>query len=559
MNERRVDADAAAVQRGMVKRIAAVLASEDVHARLDVATSPEMTAWTDFKRIVVRYRRNDDKRVLAAVLRGLMYHEGGHIRWTTPYPELQDMIPKEDLGKVPGLLPPLREDGTQPAVDWAQYHRAWNSLEDQRMETAVVSDAPTKAMYLTPMMMTELMATPEMAVANWPLTIWRRYLPRKIRAAARRGFVAKHGEALAQSFEAVVDSYVRATDAITMMAAVVEMKYLLDQANVALVDFGHSNQQRRYSIRDLDEDNLPEPTPIPIDSAFEDEDEDDEDHGDDPEGDNDLPMPGGSDDDTPEGDDEDGDDEGDGDDGDGVTSGDHSKASDEDDEEEDDDLDQDDLDEALADAEAERDADPTLDDDVESYHNAMEDRVSDLMPYVSGLSADVEAANEAEGLADEIQRSFQAATMDRMPAWMEQQHRGIINVARYEAARMSPDGQSGLLPGLGRGRPAWLQHGRVADAGLLVQHGQHRPGTGQGGLRRQAGLPAAGHPLHGHAVGHRRNGALRRRRQGTAEGLPIINTSGATNPTPALADLENQRFDKANHVVLIMTDGEWQG
>ena len=34
-------------------------------------------------------------------------------------------------------------------------------------------------------------------------------------------------------------------------------------------------------------------------------------------------------------------------------------------------------------------------------------------------------------------------------------------------------------------------------------------------------------------------------------------SAGGTDPSIALADLENQRYDKAKHLVLIMTDGDW--
>ena len=68
-------------------------------------------------------------------------------------------------------------------------HRAWNCLEDQRMETAVVSDAPRKAAFFTPMVMTEHMKTLDFMAANYPLLVWRRYLPSKLRA---RGPSAVH-------------------------------------------------------------------------------------------------------------------------------------------------------------------------------------------------------------------------------------------------------------------------------------------------------------------------------------------------------------------------------
>src|SRR4051812_30633264 len=67
----------------------------------------------------------------------------------------------------------------------------------------------------------------------------------------------------------------------------------------------------------------------------------------------------------------------------------------------------------------------------------------------------------------------------------------------------------------------------------------------------------AGHSLHRVAVGHRSDGAVGCNEK--AEFLPVIDATGGTDPSVALADLANQRYDKAQHIVLIMTDGEWSG
>jgi hypothetical protein len=42
-----------------------------------------------------------------------------------------------------------------------------------------------------------------------------------------------------------------------------------------------------------------------------------------------------------------------------------------------------------------------------------------------------------------------------------------------------------------------------------------------------------------------------------AEWLPVITATGGTDPSAALADLDNHRGDRPKHVVMIMTDGEW--
>lgn len=555
LNARRANPEEAAVQRGIVKRIAAVLASESVNVRLDVASAGSMTAWTDFQRIHVRYRQHEDKRLVAAVLRGLMFHEAGHCRWSDPFPELQDMV-KDKHHLIPGLIK-TNDEGEALVIDWKRLQRSWNALEDQRMETAVVTDSPVKALYLTPMMMTELMETPEHARANWPLLVWRRYLPRKLRAAARRDFVALHGEALARRFEAVVDTYVRSNDAVEMMTAVVEMADLLDIANIVLDDFGHDRQvkRRREVIRDENGDDITppqEPTPIPLPDMFEEDEaeDDDEDWGENPTGDTvSEGTPGEADDSEAEQP--------------TVTgpAGDHADDSNEDSNEvpkaPEPDLKQEDIDSAKAEAEAERDADTTLDDDVESFHHAMEDQVSDLAPYVGGISTDDAATNEAEILASEIERSFQAATMDRQPAWVEQQHRGIINVARYETARMAQDGTTDFYrdwveddqPGFNMAVSLMLDYSSSMNA--------YEQELSQVGYAVKLACQKLDIPCT--VTLWDTDATVLYDATEQAEGMPSVKVAGATNPTPALADLDNQRFDKVNHIVLIMTDGEWQG
>ena len=598
--EYRAKPEDAAVQRGIVRRIGAVLASEDVNVRLDVQPASKMMAYTDFQKIVVRYRHHEDIRLLSAVLRGLMYHEGGHCRWSDPFPVLRQAV--EDAN----IAYPTNEDGE--SVNWTRLQRAWNGLEDQRMETAVTSDSPRKAAYLTPMIMTELTDTPEAAVANWPLLVWRRYLPRKVRAAARRGFVAENGEAIAQAFEAVVDSYVKATDYVTMMLAVIDYAALLDQVQIKydLNDSGHGHHptpRRRWGDEDKVEEGRDLTIPISPEMDAEDDDEGDElpfpismppvpqganddedeatatddgddvptpgtlkgDEGDDEDEDEgDIPTPAGSDADEDEDDADaegaadDGDADGDGEDdadeptptpGAGNEAGDHSKPSEP--------LTQDDIDSAIEEAEAERDSDEALDGDVEAFQEALENRVSELNPYTGGISGDAEAANEAEALADEIERSFQAATMDRMPAWVEGQNRGIINVGRYEVARQSPTFDTDFYRD-------WVeddQPGYNMAVSLMLDYS-----SSMSSYTRELGQTAYAVKLACSKLGipctvtlWDTEATVLYDATEQADGLPIVNSAGGTDPSYALSDLENQRFDKVNHIVLIMTDGEWQG
>ncbi len=600
-----------AVSRSIVKRFAGVLASEGVSVRITCTPSTTTSAWTDFEQIVINYRQQDDERILAATLRGLAYHEGGHCRFTLPF---------LDLAEAAGIASPDRS-----------LHHAWNCLEDQRMETAVTSDSPRKAAYLTPMVMLDLVPTINHAAANWPLLIWRNYLPRNIRAGARKMFVTKHnamgldGEGIAQAFERVTNDYVLATDAPTMWSAVVEYGILLQGIAplAAAIDdqaMGHQRQYKRTE-RNLD-DFLIVPIDLPVEPTEGDEDESDEDEDDTvtPEqfqhildllfhvlNGGDLTPPiiyastskGGdsgegsgsgagdlSKDDDAKGDsgeaegddDSDADGNGGGDDEGkefadepteaspvGGATGEHkntgvrddldykpeaSKADDDDD----DDLDDDDLAEALAEAEAERDADPTLDSDVQSLHDAMNTQTSDLLPYTAGVSTDVEAQAAAENLAADIEQAFQENTVEKAPGWVEQQRRGFVNVLRYETRR--PGDVEFFRAYTDTDAP-----GHNISVSVLLDYSASMSGATKGlaqaGYATKKACDNLGIPC---TVALWDTGAtILWDATERAEGLPVIVAVGGTDPSIAVADLDNQRFDKETHVVIIMTDGAWSG
>jgi hypothetical protein len=650
-NKRTTKPEQNAVSRGIIQRFAAVLASEGLNVAINAQPAETMSAWTDFEKIVIRYRMHDDVRLLSATMRGLAYHEGGHCRWTMPFRQLVEAA---------GL--------TYLARDHNGFHQAWNMLEDQRMETAVVSDSPRKAAYLTPVIMTEMTDTVSNAAANWPLLIWRKYLPTKIVRGARKLFVYKHtqrgldGEALAQAWEAVVTKYVMGDNAVTLWEAVVEAKALIDitMPISKLADTSHDNQYRNDNLGDdvlvipIDPSMIPEDA-MSMDTPEEDidltdpeiaqhlaeildalwnapetliavvfaasggatkddtegqpapaadpDDEDESDEGDsgdtsdsDPddgyddesddsnddddesqsmkgdEGSNDAEDEedegqdenhGG--DDAHDGDDSDDDLDGDGDDDDFDDEGDEDDDDDLSDDEggdgagdeaadHDNDLTDEDLEEALQEAESQRDADPTLDGDVRAFQDALDRQVSDLKPYDLAPNPDIEAAATAHNLATELEQSFYAATMDQAPAWVEQQRRGILNVLRYKTRQ----------PGDAEVFKSWVdddQPGFNVAVSILLDYsgsmGGYTEKLAQAGFASKLACEKLGIPCT--VVLWDTDARVVWDANDTADYLPVVNSAGGTDPRVALADLANQRYDKEQHIVMIMTDGDWQG
>jgi len=588
-----------AISRSLVRRLAGVIASEGVQVRITATPSTTTSAWTDFEQIVINYRQHDDERILAATLRALGYHEAGHCRFTLPF---------LDLAEAAGIASPDRN-----------LHHAWNCLEDQRMETAVTSDSPRKASYLTTMVMTDLVPTVNHAAANWPLLVWRQYLPRNIRAGARKMFVTKHnlmgldGEAIATAIERVTNDYVLATDAPTMWSAVVEYGNLLQgiAPMAAAIDDSSMGHQRQYKRQERNLDDflvIPVNLPTPDGEADEaDEDEDDDTvtpeqfqhlldiiihvlNG------GDLTPPiifantnakgeqgkgegskGEQSDDEQddageagdEGDDEAGDDAGKeyADDevetsDEGGASGTHKNTGVRDDldykpegtDEADEDLTDEALQEAIDEAEAERNADPALDGDIQALHDAINTQTSDLLPYTAGVSTDVEAEAAARNLAQDIEQAFQENTVEKAPGWVEQQRRGFVNVLRYETRR--PGDVEFFRAYTDTDAP-----GSNVSVSVLLDYSASMSGSVKGlaqtGYACKLACDALDIPC---TVTLWDTGAtVLYDATERAEGLPVIVATGGTDPSVAVADLDNQRFEKETHIVIIMTDGAWSG
>ena len=239
-----------AMQRSIVRRVAGALASEGVLVPIEAHVIPDgqgVTAWTNFERIYAGYHLHEDMRITAAVLRGELYHEGGHCRFTDPFVDLE-LAARAECG-FDGSVDDFRITLGGRDMTAGEMHRAWNAMEDQRMETAVVSDSPRKAGYLTPMMLSELAYSPEVASANWPLMVWRKYLPRKVRDGAKALFMAEHGPDVVRQIQGVVTRYVLAQNATDMYMAVVEMaevfKSIQTAYDISDIGMGHNRQRSK--------------------------------------------------------------------------------------------------------------------------------------------------------------------------------------------------------------------------------------------------------------------------------------------------------------------------
>lgn len=203
------------------KLSSAVLNSLEVRAPVYVSSHRHSSvAWahTDFKNINISVNvetyRDDDRDSLASLIhmtKGLVYHEGGHIKWTTPFPNLLDMAGRSDI----------------PSSDKYRLARAWNVLEDQRMETAMCSISPVMSRYFTNIVLNVVLNLSDLG-ANWPWIAGRTYLPSDIRQAIRDAAEQRDVNNIVDDMTKCIMRYRRSKSAAEMVDCVIEFRNYLE-------------------------------------------------------------------------------------------------------------------------------------------------------------------------------------------------------------------------------------------------------------------------------------------------------------------------------------------
>lgn len=538
----------AGVASGLFARLKAVMLSYGYNVPVRAIKAKRPGAWTDFGSITVKYNEElvtlaeqgatanlTALRQLAGETRGLFHHELGHIRFTVPFKTLTEMA-GQPLPSVPGSK--------------AALHHAWNILEDQRMESAVVEESPHIASYLTVLVL-RLIATEDRLGLNYPLLAGRWYLPADVVQESARRYAVLNGQDQADAVRDCIDRYMSATDAESMVAEVFEMNRLTqgealpgfdDHQGLAESDdedSGNPQEKLRNSVTSLDDhDDEPEPA-LPADDEDEKkEDEGDtsgsgsgEDEGDSkPEKDEDGAGSNNSDSDSKD------------DSKSAETGQDESKGG------EPQDRVQDALDKALDDWEK----DQTLTSDVASINEAS--KHGDTLPYYQHVkvSKNDETNATARRLSIEITEAFRTATADSAPLWVGQQRQGVLDVLRYTTR------QAGDME-------VFRRYQEYGDPGANLKVTVHldvsvsMEGTGEALGGAAWAVKKAGTDLNietevyvfnsdAHAIYLSKD---------TPDYIPNIEATGGTNPTDLFAATLSDEAEQEQHLVLIMTDAAW--
>jgi hypothetical protein len=219
--------------------------------------SPGVTAYTDFRSIsitidILKYQ-SDNPESMARLMndvKAIVYHEGGHLLFTHEFAEMCKQVHQKlgvdynDYGYFPaakawpgdaikfGLDNDIVNQMTYDQLSKAPPSitlvlRAWNILEDQRMETAVVNTSPVMARYLAPLVLANV-ATPGKEEMAWPWVIGRKYLPKEARDVFRDLAMNTKAAPLLPRMEEIVMQYRRSNDIFEMYDLSVEFaEYVL--------------------------------------------------------------------------------------------------------------------------------------------------------------------------------------------------------------------------------------------------------------------------------------------------------------------------------------------
>lgn len=546
-----------------------------VNVPVHLSRQSALSAFTDFKSITINYPytskfvevsksdrrvlnvKNDAVRDLIAEVKALAYHEIGHIRFTIPFIDLVTQTAEDTLR----------------GREWPQNAQfCWNVLEDQRMESAVVADSPTIGTYLT-VLISERFDAEQPTL--WMLLAGRSYLPEAVRQAAYNLFGAAYGFDEADNVQTIVDAYCAATTVQELRLQVLALSDLyarIDERPLAYQG-SHSSQRTRGDKGPKPEQGATDPQePVKGDDASDDDaGDDDAGDGSESQGDDGAEAQGqdGDSDDTDTDTDEYGN-------GQGAGTSDDSQ----DDSQDDSDSDQgaptattgsgltksepttpeeasnalqQAIEDLLKDHAEDLLNDSQLDSLMEQFTERANDYANDDLPrYVDYNDLPTDVLIDAEGIAAQMERSFDVRTADCAPIWQFRTTRGIVDPFAYKTRE----------PG---NREFYRQFDQTGDLGRSVAVSVLLDSSGSmGGYGDQLGAAAyaittacRSLDIPTTVMTFNDNARLLYGPDDLDVVPTTIRITGGTSPGGALIAAVDQRYDKREHLVIILTDGLW--
>ena len=579
------------IANGLTPRLTAVMNSWGLTLPVSILPSQSVSGMTDFKTIRVthdyrltnRLNRStgtaidpsevvvtvEELRQIAAETRGVFYHEVGHNLFTVPLQELLN-VAQEAGYSFHSQQATLRQTGetwNRWDIDGG-FHNAWNVLEDQRMEMLLVEESPVIASMLTVLVIRNMIAGAG-ADTSWALVAGRYYLPSEARDASRtlwdKGFKSDQ-RVSSSTVKAVVDRYMVADTAWSMIECIEEMRVILENLTVSNLDNhvqigeGRVASNGPKDVSDNAEKIKQSGQRVQQIAEKQDEDADNgEAAGQSGEGEqgNDESDDAGSGENDAQGDSKESSSTGQ-----PPAPGSGSSAgSGEDDQSDPFDLDAhrarrsaieglaDSMDEALESLANNE----TINDDVVAMNEAYNCDEGSL-PQFSGsfTNTNEEDRSKALSMVGDIERAFDIATADCAPHWEAQQRRGVLEPIRYRTRQpgdmevfrsWSNDGE----PGTDISVSLFVDiSGSMKYAGSALGSMAWAVKTACERINIDCDVTAFDHGAY--SV------------WGTNESptdIPFFSARGGTCPKDAFTAMLWEERPKKHHIVMVMTDGEW--
>ena len=528
-----------AVVTGLVPRIGGAIDSW-VGKRVPLSVrypSPRFRAITDFTSIELHIPDEEVTFDFAADLRGLAYHEAGHILKSMPFPVLLDAV-------LPLLDPD--DDGTRRAFmdkvigcDTHLLHHAWNCLEDQRMETAMVRESINLGRYYQVIVLTHVLSK-GIEPSKFLLLHGRRHVDQRIRESAAAAFASAYGTERCERAERIIDTYKRATDVFVMWEQVVLMARLIMEIGDGGGSIDEHTDGGEYG--EPCEDGEPgEGWGQKIDDSADPGDEAGE-------------SGAGS---KGEGDEEDG--ESDGGTADRgsptVSKGDgpgakHSKGTP--------DWTRELVKEVLEEAKEERNEDQQLRGDIRAYNEALRSARDSLpierVPVTP--NPDPEVTSKAIGLSRALRNMMEQARAQSAPAWQVGQDHGYLDVRAWVTRQ---PGDTDFYRNFAEDGDMRLPNMAVSillDGSASMYHNNEKLAAAAFGMKLACdtvNVPCT-------VTIYDTDAYLLWDHEDEPLDAPLsVVPGGGTDPRRAMDLVDLQKHEKHNHLVIIMTDGQWQG
>jgi len=601
-----------AIIRNLVSLCRAVNASFGVSVPIQMGEAPKgntsPVAWTDGEKIVVKYPLpstedetgntvyiNDIESLkrLVSEVKALQYHELGHILFSQ---HINWMMADCGYGNDEWLkkYPTLSQETA------TNVRRAWNILEDQRMETALVAESPYLARYLTYLSVNWILNEANWSTDNggidkssekgiacqYLLVINRRFLPIELRRKSRNNFNTYFGDYATVSAEEIVREYCRATSVEDKVVAVIKFHQLLKALDIVPPQFddhtGHPRTGKRPvqdsadSSDDQDKDGKEitkgksKDKTEPKDDAKGDDESEGSGSGDPHKGDDDAKQGNGAsedeDEDNDKGDlgDTDGDDanddggDGEGEGGGGAGGGNPDREEpqqDADDAGTSEDDTTSDLKELLDEIENEILSDSDIEDTVRAINEDFNrGDIKQLAPELSGTAMDDEGANRARDIAYRLGTAFDSASSSALPIWEEGHREGVINAFRYRTRNAGDNEYRRTLTSTGNTGLDIAVTLMLDTSGSMSSVGRELGVSGFAVKEAcdQVGIDCTVVTFDSDSQELWR--AIDRHVEPVA-----LKPGGGTNPEGAFKVLDTHREEQKYHLVIILTDGVWSG